>query len=178
MFTSKTFAAAVALMAFAALPAFADASKSDIQTFEQTKLSARAAVSAAETASGGKAMDVKFTTDNDKPIWDVTVLKPNQNATAHYVVDGNAATATAREKQGVSSKVAGEPQSERASANVAKVTLSEAIDNTEQIALGKVINAELKVRGSTADYDLEIVKDGSSSMYTVDAAKGTVAPKK
>jgi uncharacterized membrane protein YkoI len=169
---AATFACG-ALLAFA-VPAFAGASKSDIQAFEQTKMSARDAVSAAEKASGGKAMDVSFTTDNKKPIYDVTVLKAN--ATHHYIVDADAGMA--REKQGVKSKVSGEPQSERASAKIAKVSLSDAIGKAEASTGGKVIGAELEVRGSTADYDVEVVKGGASEMYMVDAGTGAVAPKK
>jgi uncharacterized membrane protein YkoI len=176
--SNKTFVAAIAVAAFAALPAFATASKSDIQSFEQAKLTAGEAVSAAEKASGGKAMDVKFTTDSKKPAFDVIILKTGANATEHYIVDADTSTGSARQKQGVSAKVSGEPQSERASANVAKVSLSDAISKAESSAGGKVINAELELRGSTADYDMEVIKNGASAMYTVDAANGTVAPKK
>ena len=178
MSTTKTFAAAIAITAFAALPAFAEASKSELQSFEAAKLSAHDAVSAAEKAGGGKAMDVKFTTDNKKPAFDVVILKTGSNSTMHYMVDADSSMANARQKQGVSSKVSGESQSERASANVAKVSLGDAISKAESSAGGKVINAELEVRASTADYDMEIVKNGASAMYTVDAANGTVAPKK
>ena len=176
--SSKTFVSTVALMAFMAVPAFAGASKSDIQSFDQAKVSAKDAVSAAEKASGGKAMDVKFTTDNKKPVFDVVVLKAGNNATMHYRIDASASTASAREKQGVTSKLSGEPQKERASANVAKVSLSDAIGKAESSTGGKAINAELEVRGSTADYDIEVVKAGTSETVSVDAATGNVAPKK
>ena len=180
MLTPKLFATTIACGALLAvsMPAFAGASKSDIQTFEQTKLSARDAVSAAEKTSGGKAMGVKFTTDNKKPVYDVTVLQASNNATKHYLVDADASMAAAREKTGVVSKVEAETQSERAAAKVAKIPLDDAIAKAEQNTGGKVINADLQIRGSTADYDTEVVKGGTSVMYTVDAGSGTVAPKK
>lgn len=151
------------------------ADKADISALQNAKVSMRDAITTAEKAGGGKAIDVTF--DDDKGgTYDVTLIANDK--TEHYIVPATMANATASKSKDLTDKVDMESKGEKSALAAAKVSLSEAISKAESTTKGKAIGAELKTRNKMAVYEVDVVGAGDKVMQvSVDSMNGTATTK-
>ena len=164
------------IIAAGLLPAAAFAAdKADITALEKAAVSMRDAISTAEKASGGKAIDVSF--DDDKGgTYEVTVI--NADKTEHYTVNAVMKPAAAMPDKSIKAKADFESKGEKEALAMAKVSLSEAVAKAESQAKGKAIGAELERRDKATFYDVDVIGAGNKVMQvSVDAMNGTAVTK-
>lgn len=155
------------------IAAFA-ADTADITALEKAAISMRDAISTAEKASGGKAIDVSF--DDDKGgTYEVTVI--NGDKTEHYTVNAVAKPAAAMPDKSLMAKANIETKGEKDALAAAKLSLSDAVAKAETQTKGKAIGAELTRKDKATFYDVDVVGAGKVMQVTVDAMNGTAVTK-
>lgn len=151
------------------------ADKADITALEKAAVSMRDAISTAEKASGGKAIDVQFDDDNGGT-YDLTLI--NGDKTEHYTVNAVMKPAAAMPDKSLMAKANIETKSEKDALAMAKLSLSDAIAKAESQTKGKAIGAELTRKDKATFYDVDVVGAGDKVMQvTVDAMNGTAVTK-
>jgi uncharacterized membrane protein YkoI len=174
---SLALAAALLLMAPAAFAAQAvpteHSGKAEVKAFGGVKISLTDAIAAAETHSGGKALDVAFENRNGKPAYRVKTYQ--NNAVWEGKVDANSGRIIGRGKTIPESKLDREDRAELSGLQQAKTTLAQATSAAEAHAGGKAIDAGLEETNGKIVYEMAIIKSGALQKVTVDPANGQIA---
>jgi len=162
---------AVALCAgMAFVPALAMADEAD--TLAKAKLSITSAISAAETASGGKVMEIDLDEEKDAPVFEASVFTGGQ--LKHYKIDATSSTGVAVENKSLKAKVDFEGKAEKEAIMQAKTSMQDAIATVEKDTGGKAYKAEVEVEDKRSEYVIEVVANGKEMKKFVDAGTGKI----
>lgn len=143
----------------------------DVKPFESAKLSLSQAIADARKEMRGKTLDARFEVWRAKPAYLIRTYSASQVWQSRINADTGGPMG---EPKSVSARALGASLHRNLTAlNSAQTTLEQAISKAEQQRGGKAIMASVKsARSGTADYAVDLVKNGRLHTAMVDAASG------
>lgn len=171
MRSNKILAATALASLLVGSAAFAG-TKEDFDTVSKAKHSLADAISAAEKAAGGKAVDGKFETERGVSKYEVTVVQNGKRDVLN--VDPTTGQAVKGKEKDAGS---GDQKDVQAIAS-AKTTLASAVSAAEQQNGGKALEASLDKQNGNPVYDVKLANGDKTQKVRIDANTGKVASSK
>ena len=136
-------------------------SNDELKSFEQTKVTARQAIAAAQAHSNGAAVvEVKFDANMGSPVYRVRTYA--QSAIWDGVIDAHSGQVIGAGETTAEGELDDKEKSELAGAvRVPTASLLRAVETAEGRGAGRVISAEVEEIDGQTGYELIVVKDGS-----------------
>lgn len=141
----------------------------EIALFQNAAHDIRAAIAAAEGATGGKAVEAEFTEEDGAPLWEVKTVAGTTRAEVN-VDSATGQVVHAKDKDDNSGSTAA------VTPEMLGAPLADLVTKAEAEGGGKVMSIDCE-HGRTAGIEVEIVKaDGSVHEFLMNSADGKLTP--
>lgn len=173
LMTTAILAGALGVGATGTALAATGSEQAEIAGVEAAQVPPVAAIKAAEAKTGGRAVDFGLEKNATTNAYEVTIAtasglnKVQVDPASGAVTGGTAEPADALAGDGLPANLVGQ-------AAAASVSLGQAVATAEQAGGGRALEANYVVRQGHTFVDADVVRNGATHAYTVDAANGYV----